>query len=339
MNLEGKISFQNAILEPNEVTQKILNGEFLVLAGDRQVLDGLPSGNWIGGTIPYFMGENGGHIDQKKIYTTTIAGITNESTPRISMYDKTSISRISQEAPSNGFTLLIMPAGSDVHLDYAQSAPEYPNMFFSPIIGWIAGTHLDEINTNKPKVGFGPAGLLSEDKAVVMHVPLGEDQFANVNIVNLFEQGNSASIEFKTNGFSIENCVVDGQETSFSQYIKDNGIDTRLPLVADYCGVMVNVSIQEVLDDKVNLYAPVFENTSYRFAKPIDDYVTEFDKAIAQETSGSSSFACNCILNFLYGELEGRKTGNITGPMTFGEVAYQLVNQTMVYLTLEDTTI
>jgi hypothetical protein len=33
--------------------------------------------------------------------------------------------------------------------------------------------------------------------------------------------------------------------------------------------------------------------------------------------------------------LQGRQTARLTGPITFGEVAYQLLNQTAVYLTLE----
>jgi hypothetical protein len=37
-------------------------------------------------------------------------------------------------------------------------------------------------------------------------------------------------------------------------------------------------------------------------------------------------------LNYLYGKLEGRKTGDLTGPITFGEIAFQLLNQTLVYL-------
>jgi hypothetical protein len=49
-------------------------------------------------------------------------------------------------------------------------------------------------------------------------------------------------------------------------------------------------------------------------------------------------FLCNCILNYLYSELEGKKTGEMSSPMTFGEVAYQLLNQTMVYLTISDLT-
>lgn len=337
MNSEGMISFHNAILERPEVEQKIKDGEFLVLAGDEKTLTSLPSGNWIGGTIPYFMSEDGGCIDQEKIYVTTLIGVNNEQAPRITMYDSASISRIAQEAPKHGFTLLIMPAGSDVHMDYAQHAPEFPNMYFSPIVGWIAGTHLDDLSSSKAKTGFGPAGgMLAEDKAVVMHVPLSEAQNANVKIVNLFTPDDGAAITFKDGGFNVDACDIDGKTASLSTFIKEQNIDTRLPLVADYCGVMVNVSIQEVLDGQVNLYAPVFPNVTYHFANPIGDYVGEFDKAVSSEGTPSSSFCCNCILNFMYGELEGKKTGQMTGPMTFGEVAYQLVNQTMAYLTVEN---
>ena len=98
----------------------------------------------------------------------------------------------------------------------------------------------------------------------------------------------------------------------------------------------MNVSILNVGSDDVTFYAPVFEDMPYQFATPISDYVTEFDKAISAEKSGDSAFSCNCILNFLYSELEGKKTGTLTGPIVFGEVAYQLLNQTLVYMTLEN---
>jgi hypothetical protein len=34
------------------------------------------------------------------------------------------------------------------------------------------------------------------------------------------------------------------------------------------------------------------------------------------------------------GELEGLPVGNLVGPMTFGQIAYQLVNQTVVRLSI-----
>lgn len=45
-----------------------------------------------------------------------------------------------------------------------------------------------------------------------------------------------------------------------------------------------------------------------------------------------AAFSCNCILNHLYGQLEGQRTGRFTGPMTFGEIAFLLLKQTLVYL-------
>ncbi|WP_275097979.1 DUF6976 family protein [Sedimenticola hydrogenitrophicus] len=42
------------------------------------------------------------------------------------------------------------------------------------------------------------------------------------------------------------------------------------------------------------------------------------------------------ILNFLHLGLEGKRTADITGPFTFGEIAYQLLNQAQVYLSMED---
>lgn len=47
-------------------------------------------------------------------------------------------------------------------------------------------------------------------------------------------------------------------------------------------------------------------------------------------------FSCNCTLNFLYSELEGKRTGQLVGPVAFGEIAYQGLNQTLVYLQIDD---
>jgi hypothetical protein len=73
----------------------------------------------------------------------------------------------------------------------------------------------------------------------------------------------------------------------------------------------------------------------YKLAKPVPNYVESFEKLIDAELGDKMVFACNCILNYLYSELEGKRTGNMTGPVTFGEVAYQLLNQTMAYMTIE----
>lgn len=332
----SNIKINSELMDINSVIEKINQSEYLIIAADEKVLNQLPSGNWIAGSIPYFMGQDGGEVSQDKAFVNTIEGLDLSNPPRIMPYDANSIKNIAQDAPDNGFTITILPAGSEVHAEYAENAPSYNNMFFSPIIGWIAGSHLED-TTAKPQTGFGPVNMLMADKAIAMHVTLPDNQFANINIVNLFEQGSGPKISFEETGFSTSDCIIDGKAEKFSEYVQNNNIDTRLPLVADYNGVNINVSIKEVLTDSVEFYAPIFRNVKYQFANPVNDYVSDLDKAISSHQLPETSFSFNCILNFLYAELENKKTAKLTGPFTFGEIAYQLLNQTLVYLSIENS--
>jgi hypothetical protein len=91
------------------------------------------------------------------------------------------------------------------------------------------------------------------------------------------------------------------------------------------------------IDEKrktVSLYAPVFENIEYCFANEIGDYEDIFRKELASHP-GKPIFSCNCVLNYFYANLESKKTDRFMGPMTFGEIAYMLLTQTLVYLTIE----
>ena len=110
---------------------------------------------------------------------------------------------------------------------------------------------------------------------------------------------------------------------NFAEYVTDKKIDTRLPLVANYSGAMINISFQSVDTNNkvVNFYAPVFKDIEYKLAAPVQDYVTSFLSQMPSNGKDEILFSCNCILNFLYSELEGKTTGGITGPITFGEIA------------------
>ncbi|EAR11392.1 DUF6976 family protein [Reinekea blandensis] len=337
MSTKPSISIDSEMLDLDTVKAKIQAGEFMTIAADESILEQLPAGNWIGGTIPYFMSEQGGTVSRDSIFVNTINNSQPANPPRITIYDSNSISRIAKDAPTHGFTLVILPASSDVHLNYAQNAPEFPNMFFTPIVGWISGFHLEDDST--AKVGFGPGGnMLMDQQAVAMHVPLPEHQLANVNIINLFEEGEGPAISFPSTGFTVGTCTIDGKAGNLAQFIQEHGIDTRSPLVADYSGIKVNVSVKNVDTEsgRVDLYAPVFEGLTYHFARPVADYMKAFSDEVKRNDTNNIAFSCNCILNFLYSELEGKKTGHITGPITFGEVAYQLLNQTLVYMTLTE---
>jgi uncharacterized protein DUF6976 len=182
---------------------------------------------------------------------------------------------------------------------------------------------------------FSPAAESSSQRAVVLHAALPDDVLAAVDIVNLFHQGDGATLTFDDSGFRQSAVYIDGIAANLVNYLTEIGHDNRLPLVADYFGTSINVSIQSTDPETgtVSFYAPVFKGVEYKLAAPIGDYVHEFEAKLQRGTV-SPTFACNCILNYVYSELEGKKTGDIVGPITFGEVAYQLLNQTLVYLEL-----
>jgi hypothetical protein len=320
----------NRLMTVDEAAKLIAAGRFLMLAGDEALLRGLPSGNWIGGTIPYFMAEHGGLATRALLFVTEIPATADA--PEIRLYDITDLEHVCEDGPANGFSLIIIPAFSGTHSLYARKAPDFADMFVKPIVGWIAGSHLDDFGKVAPLVVSGPARTFDGERAVVMHVPLPESAFARIEIFNTLQQGKGDSLRFPETGFSASRCRVNGVDTDFAAYLEAREADVRLPLVADYGGASVNVSIKGVdpAAGRVDFYAPVFDDVEYRLAAPAD-----FNLARGAEVDHPPLWSCNCILNYLYCGLEGRTTGALTGPMTFGEIAYLLLNQTQVYLSIE----
>jgi len=319
----------------SSASELIRNGKFLSIAGDEAALRQLPQGNWIGGTIPYFMAAEGGTVSREQVFVTPIDSFA--SPPALRFYDSATLPQICRNAPENGYSILILPAFSATHASFARNAPNFEEMYMKPLIGWVAGVHLDDLGKVTPKVVLGTTGEFSESDALVMDVPLSPEKFAQIDIVNLFRPGTGVGITFDDNGFSAGACQIGGKPGNLADYLVDNKIDGRLPLVADYSGAMINVSIKSIDREakRVEFYAPVFPGLEYRIAAPVTDYVEAFQAALPK-TGQEISFSCNCILNFLNSELEGKRTGEVTGPMTFGEIGYQLLNQTLVYLSITE---
>jgi hypothetical protein len=319
-----------------EVKNMIARGQNLLLAGDENLLAQLPAGNWIGGSIPYFMTDQGGLSTRDQIYVTELPATVARVS--IKTYTAETLKQVYVDAAKNGFSVIILPASSKSHLEFALNAANYENFAVRPLIGWISGVHLNDLGKVTPKVFVGPTQARLEDGAAVMHVTLPNSQVANIDILNIFEQGDGDTITFPGDGFSAREAYVNGVATNFADYVTQQHLDTRLPLVADYYGAMVNVSFQAVdaAHQEVQFYAPVFAGLTYKLARPISNYVQQFTSRMPTQSGRQIAFSCNCILNYLYSELEGKRTGTITGPITFGEVAYQLLNQTMVYVTISD---
>ena len=318
-----------------EVNQMIAEGKALLLAGSEDALGQLAKGNWIGGTIPYFMGDDGGVCSQPEVFATELPACA--SFVGVREYTLESLPKLCTDAPENGVSYLIIPAGSEVHAAYAAEAPEYEEFLSRPVVGWISGVHLSELGKQSPKVFNGITGRTSSEVGIAMHVSLPDNKLAVLDIVNVFKQGTGDSITFPSAGFAASDCEVNGKPRNFAEYMTGTQQDTQVPLTADYNGSIVNVSVQSV--DKntgvVKLYAPVFPGVEYRFGAPVGDYLTALSQAVGTKKD-IPAFSCNCILNYLYAGLEGKRTGTITGPITFGEVANQLLNQTIVQLFIRD---
>jgi len=316
----------------NDAARRILAGECLLLAAEEDVLLSLPAGNWIGGTTPYFMAESGGIVSRDAVFVTPVP--SELLNPEIKIYDTETLPRICTDTPENGVTFLILPVSSAVHLEFAQKAPDYDQMFLRPLMGWISGVHLDDLASKAAKVFDGRTVSVHADKGVALHGTIAPGKKAGLGIVNLFHQGDGDVLTFPAVGFHATVCLVNGRPRNFAEYLVEEKIDTRIPLVESCSGS--NVSIQSVdgANGKVDFYAPVFPDLEYRIAEPVPDYLSSFRSALPAGVQ--TDFSCNCILNFIHSELEGKATDGVTGPVAFGEIAYQLLNQTLVYLTIED---
>ncbi len=330
---------QQDILTSAEVAQRISAGQTLLLAGEEKLLSQLPKGKWIGGTIPYFITpQQGGMVSQDKIFATDISAMA--AAVQIKSYDQNQLGQVYSEGGDSGFSFIIIPALSNVHSTFAINAPNYKDFGARPLIGWISGVHLDELGKSVPKVFNGQTGDVIEQKAIVMHVSLPSGKTVDVGIVNIFEQSSGDTLTFPADGFSCTDVTVNGVKENFVDYIEKNKLDTKLPLVADYYGALINISFQSVDKDggEVKFYAPVFSGVRYKHAKAVTDYASAFTDQLKKIGLPEASvvFSCNCILNYLYSGLEGKHTTPFVGPITFGEIAYQLLNQTLVYLQMVD---
>ena len=317
-----------------ETIEAINSGKALILAADEKALSKLPSGNWIAGTIPYFIGQDGGLFSQDKVYITELPEFA--SSFEIKIYDENNISNVYTDAKPNGFSFLIIPGFSQIHQEFALKATSFDNFAVSPLIGWIAGFDLGDKNP-QAKVFDGRTSQAFDSKAIAFHIELPVGKLVDIQIVNIFKPGSGDSITFPNDGFVASTALVNGKEVNFAEYITSTNVNIQYPLVADMYGAMINTSFQSIDQDKkeVHFYAPVFKGVEYKVGGYIEDYVTEFLSHLPKEIDGQVIFSCNCILNYLYAGLEGKKTGKATGPITFGEIAYQLLNQTMVFLSIE----
>lgn len=316
-----------------EIAAKIERGEALFISGDAALLRRLPRGRWIGGTSPEFGAEPGGALGRERAWAFALPDCALGAELR--RYDAASLPGVYGDAPDNGYSLIVIPAASRVLRSFALGAPRYESFACRPLVGWVSGVALTELGAATPLVFDGRDGTAHDDDALVMHVTLPKTMSAKLDFVNIFEPGEGPLLEFPEDGFSAREVSVDGgRPRPFAAYVKERGLDLRLPLVADYNGAMVNTSFQSVDESagEVRFYGPVFRGVRYRQARPVGDYRAAFSAQFPETLGPRTAYACNCILNYLYAGFDVGQGAGPMGPATFGEVAYQLLNQTLVYL-------
>ncbi len=322
---------QNLLLTAKDTSDLIETGVFSVIAGADEILMSLPRGNWIGGTTAYIMAPEG-HNPTADCLMCSVLGKGREC--RIAVLEQDSLSHISDGRYKSGFTYLLLPGFSEVHHRYALEAPTIPGLFEQPIFGWVTGVHTSQIGYSAPKAFDGRAGIAYGNAAVALHVELAATSMVNIDLVNPFIQGGGPAIVFSDTGFNGGACTIDGRLTNFAKYLAGNNIDLSMPLVANYAGALVNVSIRKVEAEceEVQFFAPVVAGEVYRLAKPRADYARCITACARSLDRPENALVCRCILNHLNPRLASADTAGFVGPVTFGEIAYILLNQTLVVL-------
>ena len=139
----------NQLITLDAASRLIKQGSPLCIAGPEITMDQLPAGNWIGGTTAYFMVESGGVVvPSGKVFVSDLAEI---GAVRITSYAAEELANIAANAPEDGFSLTIIPAGGQVHKRFSEEAAGYKDAFLKPTVGWVAGVHLPDLGKADPQ--------------------------------------------------------------------------------------------------------------------------------------------------------------------------------------------
>ncbi|MEM9686716.1 MAG: hypothetical protein AAF934_07320 [Bacteroidota bacterium] len=327
---------QSTLYDIGEVIRLIHQERTLILAGDEELLDLLPKGNWIGGSACYFSQEQGVVYTKDQLFVWDMTEVAEDF--KICTYNEASIHTIGEDGFDHGFSFVIMPVIQPILLTYALNFHTYKDIYKNPITGFISLVPVEDIDRVPAKVYNGTFDQNYGD-AAALHIKLPLRKRARLDVLNFFEQDEIlGELRVLESGFQVKACSINGIETNLADYIKAKQFDVRFPLTCKDGGRLVNISIYGVDHQKklVLLSAPVFKDKVYRFAKVLD-YSRYADRYIAQIPKDTSMiiYSCVCLWHYLHGALAG-KSLKLPGIFTGGELAWQLYNQTAVNLIVED---
>lgn len=321
-----------------EVIKFISEGKKMVLSAGENILDQLPKGDWIAGTSPYFMNTDAGICTENKIFVDDFTNTVEDV--KIKKYNKNNIKNIAVDAFENGLTVLILSMDSDTLVEFSINSFNYEEIFTNPIVGFVAGCNFEELSKTCPKSYNGQTGEKYNEEAVAIHFKLPHNKVARTEIINLETiDENSPQIQFPKTSFIQSECTIDGKEYNIADFLHKKNYKENYPIIANYSGALINRDVKkiDVENGEVSFYAPVFSDETYYLANLVDNYQELFiNKASTRDFN--ITYSCACVSYYLMGNLENKKI-DIEGVFAFGEIAFQLLNKTMVYVEIDEKVI
>lgn len=330
---------ENKLLDLRTTIELIQGGRVLVISGEERLMDKLPAGNWIGGTTPFFYFKNeNGRANKSKLFVTDFTESINDF--KILTLDEDSLATVNTIGFENGFSFLILPSGQKILHSFALNCKDYATLKGNPLIGFVAGVDLDEYRNGKlTKLFNGETKQSFSGNAVVMYCSLLPPKLARVNAINIFEPSYDFCIEVFENTARVKECLINGELTNLYQFLVENKIDISHPIIFDQSGTNINISFQFLIKEskEVFLFAPLLKGRKYYFSKKYSNYQSTFKNNLLDKVEHETSiiYNCNSILNYINFKLNRSGIG-FSGPVTFGEIANHLLNQTFTYLAIDE---
>jgi len=328
---------ENKLYSKQEVIDFINQGRVLLLSGSEKALSDLPAGKWISGTTPYFM-DTVGKINEDMIFVDDFTLIAKNA--KVATYDKNSIKDIAVHGFQNGFIVVTMPIETDVYYEFSNYSLEYESIFNNPVVGYVSCMKLEDYGKVKSKTGSGINGKLSEELASVLYVELPDHLAARAEIINLDTIDESTpEIVFPKNGFVQSDCTIDGKSGNISEYF-ENVVKPKLggytQLITSQNGALINrdPKVVNVKTGETSFYSPIYAGDVYHLVKNGLNYRQLFNEKLKAKHADIA--ACiSCVSYFFGGNFMG---SNIVknGVYAFGEIAYQILNKTIVTLEIDN---
>ena len=326
---------KNKLYSKEQVIEFIKQGRIMHLCGNENTLKDLPKGNWVAGMSPYFM-DDVGKISDSKIYVDDFSFIAEDC--EMATFDEVDIHEIAKRNKySNGFIFMVLPIDSQVYYTFASHSLEYDHIYDNPVVGYVSSVHVEDYGKVQPKVAIGSESVLHADKAAVLYVKVSDRLRVRTEIMNLDTiDHDSAPVRFPKNSFIQGDCLIDGKPGKIANYLEEqkSRIGHYPQLITSQNGALVIRDIKSVdlNTGEVIFFSPAYESDTYYTVKYNNDYFATFNRRLGRKTDVIACMSCTSY--FLQGDFEYRHI-DFNGVYTFGEIAYQLLNKTIVTLEVD----